>query len=184
MISKAIIIAALAHEKQKRKGTEIPYIFHPMEAAVIVSQIKYDSDLICSALLHDVAEDSYMSYESIMSMFNKKIADLVFFQSEDKNKSWKERKQHTIDKLKELKDEDIKIVCLADKLSNMRAISRDLDSLGDELWKRFNVSDKKEQGWYYKGLCDSLSSLETCPAYLEFRELVNKIFGGGLRDGG
>ena len=50
MIHKAIIFATAAHENQKRKGADIPYILHPMEAAVIVSQIKYDSDLICAAL--------------------------------------------------------------------------------------------------------------------------------------
>ena len=176
MISKAVMFAVLAHEKQKRKGTDIPYILHPMEAAIIVSQIKYDSDLICSALLHDVAEDSHLSKKSISTMFNKKIADLVFFQSEDKSKSWKERKQHTITELSKLKDDDIKIVCLADKLANMRAISRDFHTLGDSLWKRFNVSDKNEQGWYYKGLCDSLASLAIYQPYQEFKALVNEVF--------
>ena len=176
MINKAIMFATLAHEKQKRKGTDIPYIFHPMEAAIIVSQIKYDSDLICSALLHDVAEDLYINHESISTMFNKRVADLVFFQSENKNKNWKDRKQHTIGELMKLKDDDIKIVCLADKLSNIRAIKRDFNTLGDKLWSRFNMTDKKEQGWYYKGLRDSLVSLAQYTAYQEFNEIVNEVF--------
>ena len=176
MINKAIMVATQAHENQKRKGTDIPYILHPMEAAVIVSQIKYDPDLICSALLHDVVEDSNMSREDIAAMFNEKIADFVRFQSEDKSKSWKERKQHTIDELSKSEDDDKKIVCLADKLSNVRAISRDYHALGDSLWNRFNVSDKKEQGWYYKALCDSLASLKAYPAYQEFKALVNEVF--------
>lgn len=177
LINKAIMFATLAHEKQKRKGTDIPYIFHPMETAIIVSQIKYDKDLICSSLLHDVAEDTHISYKSISDMFNKRIANIVFFQSEDKSKSWKERKQHTINELKALEDEDIKIVCLADKLSNMRAISRDFKVLGYKLWERFNVSDKKEQGWYYMELANSFASLERYPAYQEFESLVNETFG-------
>jgi len=170
------MLATVAHENQKRKGTDIPYILHLMEAAVIVSQIKYDPDLICAALLHDAAEDSAMSYESISAMFNKRIAGLVSSQSENKNKSWKERKQHTIDKLRKIEDDDIKIVCLADKLSNMRAISRDYHNLGDGLWERFNA-DKNEQGWYYSELCDSLVSLKAYPAYQEFEALVKEIFG-------
>ena len=177
MISKAVMFSALAHENQRRKGGDIPYILHPMEAAVIVLQIKFDEELICAALLHDVAEDAYMSYDSISAMFNKRIADLVYFQSDDKTKSWKERKQYTIDKLRALDDEDIKIVCLADKLSNMRAIKRDYAIIGDKLWERFNVSDKKEQGWYYQGLCDSLSSLEKYQAYKEFKKLVAEVWG-------
>jgi (p)ppGpp synthase/HD superfamily hydrolase len=108
-------------------------------------------------------------------MFNKKIAELVFSQSEDKSKSWKERKQHTIDELKEITDEDIKIVCLADKLSNIRSISRDYAVLGEKLWERFNAG-KDMQAWYYKGLAHSLASLETYPAYREFKELVGKVF--------
>ena len=177
MISKAIALAALAHETQKRKGTEMPYILHPMEAAVIVSQIKYDVDLVCAALLHDVAEDSAMSFGSIKAMFNQRIADLVFSQSEDKSKSWAERKGHTINELKKQDDEDVKILYLADKLSNMRAISRDYDVLGDKLWERFNESDKRKQGWYYMGLVDCLSSLESYSPYQEFKELVRKVFG-------
>ena len=176
MINKAMILAVTAHEKQKRKGSDIPYILHPMEAAVIVSQIKYDSDLICSALLHDVAEDAKMSYDSILTMFNKRIADLVFFQSEDKSKSWRERKQHTISELQKSDDNDIKIVCLADKLSNMRSMSRDYAVLGEKLWARFNAG-KSEQAWYYRGLADSLISLSEYPAYREFAELVDIVFG-------
>ena len=41
-------------------------------------------------------------------------------------------------------------VVLADKLSNMRAIYRDYDVLGDRLWRKFNCKDKKEQKWYYE----------------------------------
>ena len=175
MVSKAIVFAATAHDNQLRKGSDVPYILHPTEAAVIVSQIKYDSDLICAALLHDVAEDTKMSYESISLMFNKKIADIVFFQSEDKSKSWKERKQHTIDELKKITDNDIKIVCLADKLSNIRSISRDYAVLGEKLWERFNAG-KDMQAWYYKGLADSLASLGAYPAYKEFKGLVCEVF--------
>ena len=177
MINKAIMFATVAHENQTRKETEIPYIMHPMEAAIIVSQIKYDSDLICAALLHDVAEDSHVGYDTLVTMFNIRIADLVFSQSEDKSKSWKERKQHTLDELSKTDDEDIKIVCLADKLSNMRAISRDYTVLGDKLWSRFNMTDINEQGWYYKGLCDCLDSLEQYPAYQEFKSLIDNVFG-------
>ena len=176
MINKAVMFATVAHENQTRKSTEIPYIMHPMEAAVIVSQIKYNSDLICATLLHDVAEDSNVGYDTLVTMFNVRIADLVLSQSEDKSTGWKERKQHTIDELGITEDEDIKIVCLADKLSNMRAISRDYATLGDSLWSRFNMKDKNEQGWYYKGLCDCLVSLEQYPAYQEFKSLVYGVF--------
>jgi myo-inositol-1(or 4)-monophosphatase len=176
LINKAVMFATLAHEGQKRKGTDIPYIMHPLEVSVIVSQIKYDNDLVCAALLHDVIEDSHISYKSLCAMFSQRIADIVFFQSEDKSKSWQERKQHTLNELQKLEDDEIKIVCLADKLSNIRSISRDYAVLGNKLWERFNA-DKTAQGWYYTGLVESLISLSEYQAYKEFKRLVDDVFG-------
>jgi len=176
MIDKAIMFATMMHENQKRKGTDIPYIFHPLEAAMIASQIKFDSDLICAAILHDVAEDAHVTYDCLKSIFNERVAELVLFQSEDKSKSWKVRKQHTVDVLMKSTDEDAKIVCLADKLANARSLASDYKELGDALWQRFNVSDKGEQGWYYKSLATSLASLAHHPAYQEFNALVHEIF--------
>ena len=40
IIEKAIQFAAKAHEGACRKGTSLPYIIHPMEAASIVAQIQ------------------------------------------------------------------------------------------------------------------------------------------------
>lgn len=176
MISKAITLANIAHAQQKRKGTEIPYILHPLEAGIIVSQIKYDENLICAAILHDTVEDAHITYEAIKEMFNDRVSELVEAQSEDKSKSWKVRKQHTIIHLATIQDEDIKIVSLADKLSNIRAMHRDYLVVGDNLWNRFNVTDKNEQGWYYKGLVNALKSLSKYREYAELENLVKDVF--------
>ena len=57
MINKAIAFAVKAHEGQPRKGTEIPYIFHPLEVGMIVSRITDDEEVIAAAVLHDTVED-------------------------------------------------------------------------------------------------------------------------------
>jgi myo-inositol-1(or 4)-monophosphatase len=178
MITKATIFAAKAHENQTRKGTDIPYILHPMEAAVIVSQMKHDINLICAALLHDVIEDAGVTYEYLVAEFGKRIAALVLSQSEDKSKSWEERKQHTIEELNRTEDEDIKIVCIADKLANLRSISRELAVFAgneEEFWQRFNRG-KAKQSWYYQGLCEGFASLGKFSAYQEFKTLVSEVF--------
>lgn len=177
MINKAISFASLAHSNQKRKGSNTPYVLHPLEAGIIVSQIKYDEDLICAAILHDTVEDAKVGYEALKIIFNERITELVKAQSEDKLKSWQERKQHTIDYLNSVEDEDIKIVALGDKLSNMRAINRDYIKLGEKLWERFNVKEKSKHGWYYMSLVNSLRSLDKYMEYQEFKELVLKVFG-------
>jgi len=176
MINKAIIFATKAHEGQFRKGTNTPYILHPLEAGIIVSQIKNDEDLICAAILHDVVEDTDITVGMVKEEFNERIADLVVSESEDKSKSWKERKGHTLETLKKEKNEDIGIVALGDKLSNIRAINRDFQEIGDKLWDRFNVKDKNEHKWYYSGLVDSLRYLSEYNAYQEFKSLVKKVF--------
>lgn len=177
MINKAISFASLAHSNQKRKGSDTPYILHPLEAGIIVSQIKYDEDLICAAILHDTVEDAKVGYEALKIIFNERITELVKAQSEDKSKSWQERKQHTIDYLNSVEDEDIKIVALGDKLSNMRAIHKDYIKLGEKLWERFNVKERSKHGWYYMSLVNSLKSLDKYMEYQEFKELVLKVFG-------
>jgi (p)ppGpp synthase/HD superfamily hydrolase len=176
MINEAIIFATNAHGNQTRKGSDTLYILHPLEAGIIVSQIKYDENLIAAAILHDTVEDTKVSIETIEEKFGKRVSELVEVESEDKSKTWKERKQHTIEHLKAEKDQDIKIVTLGDKLSNIRAMNRDYLKIGDELWKRFNEKNKNEHKWYYEGMVEALESLSQYQAYQEFKELVSIVF--------
>lgn len=176
MINKAIMFATISHGNQYRKGTNIPYILHPLESGIIVSQIKYDENLICAAILHDITEDVHVSYKTLEAMFHKRIADLVKSQSEDKTKGWIERKTHTIESMRDEKDEDIKIICLGDKLSNIRSLYNNYGIEKEKLWQRFNVKDKGMHAWYYKGLAESLSSLHDYKEYQEYKNLVNSVF--------
>ena len=55
MLKKAAEFAERAHRGMVRKGSDIPYITHPLEAAVIVSGMTDDEELIAAALLHERA---------------------------------------------------------------------------------------------------------------------------------
>ena len=57
MFEKAVIYATNAHNGQTRKGTNLPFIIHPMEVAAIVAAMTLDQDMLCAAVLHDVVED-------------------------------------------------------------------------------------------------------------------------------
>lgn len=175
MIEKALIFATIAHEGQRRKGSDIPYILHPMEAGAIVLGIKYDEELITAALLHDIIEDTAFESQDIEKRFGKRVLELVIANSEDKSRSWEERKGATIQNLKTETDEDILIVTLADKLSNMRQIHRDYNAIGEKLWARFNRG-YEEQRWYYGGLVEGLRALEYLPEYKEFKRLYEEVF--------
>lgn len=176
MIQKAIHFATLAHAGQKRKGTDVPYILHPLEAGIIVSQIRFDEDIICGAILHDVVEDAGLSVQAIEKQFNNRIAKLVQFQTKDIEKSWQEQRNETIEKISSEQDLDKIIVALGDKLSNIRAIHQDYQTEGEELWKRFRAKEKDKVGWYYSGLVEAFYRLSGYSAYQEFKTLTAEVF--------
>lgn len=72
---------------------------------------------------------------------------------------------------------EVQMIGLADKLSNMRDIDRDYPKVGEELWKRFRMKDKKMIGWYYKGVRDALAEdFQKEPVFQEYCRLIQKNF--------
>lgn len=181
ILDEAIRFATEAHKDVPRKGSNTPYILHPLEAAAIAATMTTDTEVIAAAVLHDTVEDNKsISLNDIEEKFGTRIRNLVASESEEKEDdaagSWKRRKQATIDYLRDNATEDEKIIALGDKLSNIRAIYKDYVTIGDELWNRFNQKDKHEHGWYYKWIGEAVKSLSNYPAYEEYCELVNKVF--------
>ncbi len=121
---EAAEFAERAHEGVYRKGTKIPYITHPMETAAIVTAFTNEPEMIAAALLHDVIEDAGVTKEELEEKFGSRVAFLVESESEDKSRSWMERKGTTVEHLKSA-TRDEKILALADKLSNIRSTVRD-----------------------------------------------------------
>ena len=183
LFDKAIEFAVRAHSGSVRKGTETPYIVHPMEVAAIVATMTNNADVLAGAVLHDVVEDTEYTAQDIRAEFGDKVADLVASESENKredlpsSETWKIRKQETLDHLEHAPVE-VKMITLGDKLSNIRAIYRDYSTLGDGVWERFNQKDKNEHAWYYRGVAERLGELSDTFAYQEYVEIVGKVFGG------
>lgn len=176
MVEKAVAFASKCHEGGCRKGSHIPYIVHPLETAVIVSLMTDDEELICAALLHDVIEDAGVTQSQLEKEFGLRVAKLVMEETEDKSKSWKERKSATLRHL-ESASREIKILVLADKLSNLRTTARDYLLMGDEIWQRFNEKDKSQHAWYYTNIASRLGELDNFDAYKEFKSLCDHVFG-------
>ncbi len=176
MVRKAALFAAKAHEGAVRKGSNIPYITHPMETAVIVSMMTDDKEVIAAALLHDVIEDAGVSEDELREQFGDRVAWLVAKESEDKSRTWEERKATTIKKL-ETAERDSKILALGDKLSNLRCTARDYMHIGDKVWERFHQKDPQMQCWYYTGVLKQLEDLANFPAYQEYTLLCDFVFG-------
>ncbi len=181
LLDRAILFAVNAHHNSERRGKGFPYIVHPMEAVEIVATITPDQELLAAAALHDTIEDTDVTVEQIRAEFGDRIAELVHSESDQftegvsEEDSWHDRKKAAIDRLAAA-PHDAKIVALGDKLSNMRAIWRDYQTKGDELWKIFHCSDKAAHEWHYRGLAASLSELSDTFAYQEFVRLIDEVF--------
>ena len=182
IVEKAIIFAVNAHSGQLRKGKDRPYIIHPITACEIACSITSDREVIAAAVLHDCVEDTSVTANDIRHEFGERVERLVASDSEDKmehipaSESWKVRKQATLDFL-DSATRDEQIICLADKLANVRELYRDYVEIGDKLWERFNQKDKNMHAWYYRGIAERLNFLTDTIAYNEYIYLLDKVFG-------
>lgn len=186
ILEKAIIYAVEAHSGMKCTGTERPYILHPLETAAIVGSMTSDREILAAAVLHDVVEDTTRSIADIRADFGFRIAEWVAAESENKRKAlpaestWRIRKEKTLRRLNKTTDLAVKMICLGDNLSNIRAIYRDYQAIGNPLWERFNPKGPALYYWYYHAIAEALSELSYFSAWQEYNELVEKVFQSGI----
>lgn len=185
LVSEAIAFAVKAHDGMRRKTSKIPYIMHPLEAAVIVSSMTDDQNLIAAAVLHDVVEDTVITIEEIEEKFGERIKELVSSETEDKRSNlpptdtWRIRKEESLNVLKNTEDIGVLMLWIGDKLANLRAIYRDWKVVGDAVWDKFNQKDIKEQEWYYKTIAKLTDRLADTSAWLEYKTLTDIVFKKG-----
>ena len=126
IINEGFIFANEGHKNQKRKSGE-PYITHPLQVAIYLSEINLDVETIIAALLHDLIEDTEITYEDIKSKFGKEVADIVDGVTKlDKIKynTTEEAKADAIRKMVIAMSKDIRVLILklADRLHNIKTI--------------------------------------------------------------
>ncbi len=174
MLKKAFLFALNVHDGQLRKdGT--PYITHPVEVAMELARNGADETLIAAGYLHDTIEDAHVTRQQLEMEFNGEIADLIANDSEDKSKSWEERKNATLDELRNSGDKRLKMLVCADKLSNLRGIYEEISKGKADVWQQFKRG-KDKQAWLYMETVEVLSSLEGMPMYEELKLLTKKLF--------
>lgn len=185
-ISAAFALAALVHEKQKRKSTNIPYISHPMAVAAQVSVWGGSEDQFIAALLHDVVEDGGAQYMPVIEEhFGKHVLDLVMACSDaapqrgQPKGAWIERKEKYIANLRSAADE-VLLISAADKWHNLASILADAKQLGEVVFDRFIRQDfertdkKKMVLWYYKELL-AVYRERNVPVVVELENLLSEI---------
>ncbi|MEH7048628.1 HD domain-containing protein [Bacillus pseudomycoides] len=126
VIEDVITYAERAHHGQER-GSGEPFIMHPINVALILSNYHCDTHTIVAALLHDVVEDTDYSLNNIETYFGKEVAEIVdgltkIKKSPDIKKEYYEA--FNIQKLLLAAGTDIRVIIikLADRLHNMRTL--------------------------------------------------------------
>ena len=172
IINEGFIFANEGHKNQKRKSGE-PYITHPLQVAIYLSEINLDIETIIAALLHDLIEDTDITYEDIKSKFGSEIADIVDGVTKlDKIKynTTEEAKADAIRKMVIAMSRDIRVLILklADRLHNIKTIEFHND------WKQEKIAS--ETLYVYAPLAHRLG-LQSIKHELEdisFKILFNK----------
>lgn len=165
----ALAYAARFHAAQRRKGTRIPYIAHPLAVASIVLEYGGKEDEAIAALLHDVIEDGggKRAREEIRQLFGSNVVEIVdgcTDTDEIPKPPWKPRKIAYIARLPQ-ESNSVLLVSAADKLHNSRAILADYRVLGEKLWERFKGG--RNSLWYYRELVKAFKTTRKHPRLIE-----------------
>jgi hypothetical protein len=156
---EALSFAVQAHgaAEQERKGTDFPYVSHPIRVAEILDRFGCSEDVIVAGFLHDTIEDAGITADEIGAAFCPRIAALVTAVSEpDKSLPWKTRKEQTIAHVEKEDDREVHALVAADKLDNVRALTDTLRHLGQKgTWALFKAKHT-DQHWYYRRIAEIL----------------------------
>jgi guanosine-3',5'-bis(diphosphate) 3'-pyrophosphohydrolase len=156
-LEEAMRFAAQAHAGQSRKGSDTPYFEHLAAVGLILDRAGFAEEVVIAGLLHDVVEDTPVSFEEVAELFGAAISDLVRHCSEVKTdeeghkRPWIDRKRDHIAGLA-LAPTDARGIILADKLHNLISIELDLR---DErpVWGQFHAP-REQVLWYYHATID------------------------------
>ncbi len=180
LIERAYAFAAKAHGAQKRASGE-PYITHPLEVAISLTQYRLDTASIITALLHDTVEDTGVTLDDVEKQFGSEIRSLVdgvTKLSRLEGKSEDLRQAENFRKLLLAMSEDLRVllVKLADRLHNMQTlkyikqpekrqrIARETAEIYSALAERIGM----------RSLKDDLQDLAFAELYPEARESIVK----------
>lgn len=138
ILIKCVDYAASKHRLQLRKDLITPYINHPIGLARILTEEAhvYDLNTIQAAMLHDTVEDTDATFQDLTENFGVRVAEIVAELTDDMSLASQARRKIQIENAPRLSRE-AKIVRLADKLYNLR----DLTRARPVYWTRYMMED-------------------------------------------
>ena len=175
---KAKLFAIRAHMGQVRKSEpDKPMIIHPIGVGCLLESYGYDDGVVAAGYLHDVVEDTKYTIDDIVREFGSDIAELVMGASEaDKSLSWEERKEISIQEIKDLPLRNKLVVC-ADKINNLEDLYLKFEKSGERDFSEFKRGEEKQR-WYYTSVYESLIVGEdpNLDIFLQLKDILDKVF--------
>ena len=140
LLKKAFDLALAGHSNQKRHSGE-PYITHPLHVAIYLSNLSMDIESIVAAILHDLIEDTDITYSQLKKEFGKEIADIVDGVTKLDKINYNSKEEAKADAIRKMviamsKDIRVLILKLADRLHNIETI----DYLNE--WKKEKIAQE------------------------------------------
>jgi (p)ppGpp synthase/HD superfamily hydrolase len=166
-----------------RKGTDIPYVSHPMAVSALTLENGGSEDAAIGALLHDAAEDSADGAKALAEIeeeFGARVASIVRSCSDclavpgKPKPEWRQRKQEYIEHLRTETNGDALLVSLCDKVHNVRSILADHAVIGERVWDRFNAGVDAHIE-YHRALAEVISARLPGPLADEYARLVRRL---------
>lgn len=181
-LDKALRVSAWAHENtgQHRKGTDIPYIIHPVGTMLIASAVTNDEDILIACLLHDVLEDvnsKLYSQDDMQRDFGDRVMAIVLDVTNNATiKDWHDRSKAYLKHLTEEALDEAIIVSASDKIHNIKSTIIDYQEVGDDIWQRFTTKNKDDQIWWYESILQAIIKRKA-PSRLvdELSSLIEKL---------
>ena len=179
-IKKAVYFASEKHDGQYRKGTKVPYFAHAVLVAFGVLKHSHDEQIIAAAVLHDVLEDCpNVKKNEIKKLFGSKVSRMVEEVSapiydNKKGKTWKDKKQTYIKKIKEASKASLVIVA-SDKITNMQGYFDAVQSRGIDVVSKFFSGSLEDYFWYYNEVLIILqSNIGKHPIVKEYKKILKQ----------
>lgn len=177
-LEKAIQVSAKAHHKQKRKGTDIPYIIHPFSVMLIASEATNDEDILIACLFHDILEDVPEEYseQQMYQDFGQRVVGIVQGVTKDSSiADWRVRSEAYLYQLEFKASDESVLVSAADKIHNMMSKLADYQIIGENLWDKFGAG-KESQLWWYAAVLEVLKKrMPDCILVPKFKYLLDEL---------
>jgi len=175
---EALDFATRLHAEQRRKVSGTPYIAHLLAVAAMVIEHGGDEDEAIAALLHDAIEDQggEAARQEIRRRFGDRVVEIVEGDTDADTvpkPPWRERKESFIERLRHASP-SARLLTAADKLHNVRCLTRDLRLHGGDLWQHFH-GGRDGTLWYYRAVLDTLKQHGPCPIVDELERAVSEL---------